>query len=250
MRGRRRAVVDAVAGVLVVLCLCVSTASAHEYPASSAGGVVSVWGVVLFAVGLSLLGGFAVAQYVSERGRAVLVRAVGGLLVVLGGSTVAVALTERAVVGGVAAVVGVGFALAVAHRHRLGGCADATFGAVLIHRVLEGALLATAATTGLAFGLVGAVVFAGHAAAETCAVGGLYATDTRERALLAIGLVQVAFVGGALVGGLAVRAVPLSVRVFVFGLVGGILLTVGVVELRAGHADPPLSESSGHVPNH
>lgn len=230
--------------------LLVGTVAAHDEPATVADGTLSVGGVVVLAVGLSLLGGVAVARYVSASGRETLVRAVGVLLVVLGGSAVAVSLTERTVVASVGAILGVAVAVGVARRRRLGGCADATFGAVLIHRVLEGALLATATTTGLAFGLVGAVVFAGHAAAETCAVGGLYAADARRRALLAVGVIQVVFVGGALVGGMVLSAVPPPVRVFLFGLVGGVLLAVGVVEVRTHHGDSSVTESTGEVPHH
>jgi hypothetical protein len=240
----------AVSTAALASTLLVGTVAAHDQPTAASGGVLSVGSVVVLAVGLSLLGGVAVARYVSASGRETLVRAVGVLLVVLGGSAVAVALTERTLVASVGAILGVAIAVGVARRRRLGGCADATFGAVLLHRALEGALLATAATTGLAFGLVGAVVFAGHAAAETCAVGGLYAAETRRRALLAVSAVQVVFVGGALVGGLVLDAVPPSVRGFLFGVVGGVLLAVGVVEVRTHPEDSSVTESTGEVPHH
>ncbi|SEO70488.1 hypothetical protein SAMN04487948_104271 [Halogranum amylolyticum] len=243
------AVRRAVSTAALASTLLVGTVAAHDEPATVADGTLSVGAVVALAVGLSLLGGVAVARYVSTSGRETLVRAVGALLVVLGGSAVVVALTERLVVAVVAAVVGMAIAVDVAHGRRLGGCADATFGAVLLHRCLEGALLATAATADLAFGLVGAVVVAGHATAETCAVGGLYAAETRRRALLAVGAVQAAFVGGAFAGSAVLSALSPAVRVFLFGLVGGVLLAVGVVEVGTDRATV-AGESMGQMPEH
>jgi hypothetical protein len=225
------------------------TVAAHDRPVATGEGALSLGSLVVLAVGLSLLAGGAVTRYVSDRGRTALLRAVGVLLVVLGGSAVAVAVTDRVVVGGVAAVVGTGLALGVGHRRGHDGCADATLGAVLLHRCLEGALLATAATAGLVVGLVGAVVFAGHAAAETCAVGGLYATGGWRRGVLAVGLVQAAFVGGALGGEAVLATLSPTLRVGLVGLVGGVLLAVGLVESSTARSASPVAAPE-HTPNH
>lgn len=245
----RRVTPTATAALLLVV-LCVDTVAAHDHPMATGEGALSLELLLVLAVGLSVLGGVVVTRYVSERGRTTLVRAVGVLLVVLGGSAVAVAVTDRVVVGGVAAVVGAGIALAVGHSRGHEGCADATLGAVLLHRCLEGALLATAATAGLAVGLVGAVVFAGHAAAETCAVGGLYATGGWRRGVLAVGLVQVALLAGALGGEAVLTTVSPTLRVVLVGLVGGVLLAVGLVESRTARSESPVSGPPEHTPNH
>jgi zinc transporter ZupT len=122
-----------------------------------------------------------------------------------------------------------------------GACADATLGAVTVHRGLEGAVLATVYAADAALGLAGALLVAGHATAETAAVGSLYATAGRHHAVGAVLLVQVGFVAGVGVGWGVVDAVPAAVQAGLLALVGGVLLSVGVREARARRAVPVVA---------
>lgn len=250
-RGTRRRLLLAVSGLAGSLVWAVTPVVAHDHPVSVGGPTTSVGVVILLAVGVSLLGGAGIARWGSLHGIRLPPQHLGLVLAVLGGAAVVTGLTESLVLASAGMVVGIGVAAWATHSRGHspgGGCADATLGAVLLHRVVEGAVVATAAATGTVFGVVGALVFAVHAAAETCAVSGLYATRDSRRALVATVLVQVAFVVGALVGVLVLATLPAIVRVGVVGFTGGVLLTVGVTTLRqpprtVGHATP--TEGSG-----
>ena len=113
------------------------------------------------------------------------------------------------------------------HRHR----ADLTFGGICAHRILEGVVLGALFTASAFFGVVGVVVVASHAALETAVVGGVYHPH-RVLAFGAITLIQVGYTVGVLVGVVAGASVPVSVQTALLGLVAGVLLIVGVSELK------------------
>jgi len=193
--------------------------------------------VVAASVAASLLGGGLVLAAVdrlprSRGGLPVLLLALGGLSVLLAASE-----TLTGAVPGVVAGVGVVY---LARDHALtdcGACADAALGAVVLHRGFEGVVLATVYAADAALGLLGAAVLAVHAAAETAAVGSLYAT-TRRYAVGAVILLQVGFVLGVVAGWGAVDAVPVGAEAGVLALVGGVLLAVGAREAYARHVAP------------
>jgi hypothetical protein len=202
-------------------------AAAHGTAATTVGLAFSA--VVAISVGASLLGGAVVLAAADH-----LPRSRGGIpvsLLALGGVTVALAV-DRAPVGatlGVATGVGI---VALARGHALtdcGACADAALGAVTLHRGFEGVVLATVYAADAALGLLGAAVLAVHAAAETAAVGSLYAA-TRRHAVTAVCLLQVGFVGGVVVGRGLADGVPPVAEAGLLALVGGVLLAVGIRE--------------------
>lgn len=183
--------------------------------------------VVAVSIAASLLGGGFVLAAVDRLPRSR--GAVSLLLLALGGLSVALAL-DGAPVGaalGVGAGVGV---VGLVRGHAVtdcGACADAALGAVTLHRGFEGVVLATVYAADAALGLIGAAVLAVHAAAETAAVGSLYAS-TRRHAVAAVCLVQLGFVGGGVAGWSAVDAVPPDIEAGLLALVGGVLVAVGV----------------------
>lgn len=243
-RRTRRRVLLTVSGLAGSLVWTVTPVVAHDHPVSVGGPTTSAGVVVLLAVGVSLLGGVGIARWRSFHGVRLPPRFLGVVLALLGGAAVVTGLTESLVLASGGVVAGVGVAAWATHSRGHApaeGCADATLGAVLLHRVVEGVVVATAVATGTVFGVVGALAFAVHAAAETCAVSGLYATRDPRRALVATVLVQVAFVAGALLGVVVLSALPAVVRVGVVGFAGGVLLAIGVTTLRqpsggVGHA--------------
>jgi zinc transporter ZupT len=107
---------------------------------------------------------------------------------------------------------------------------------VTLHRGLEGVVLATVYAADAALGLAGALVVAGHAAAETAAVGSLYATTGRRYALAAVLVVQMGFLVGVGAGWGVAVGVPPTAEAGLLALVGGVLLAVGSREARRRHA--------------
>jgi hypothetical protein len=211
-------------------------------PVTAHGAVERVAGlpfpvVVAASIGASLFGGGVVLAAVDRlpRSRA----AVPSLFLVLGGLSVALAF-DGAPVGaalGVAAGVGV---VALARGHNLtdcGACADAALGAVTLHRGLEGVVLATVYAADAALGLLGAAVLVVHAAAETAAVGSLYAATGRQAAIAAVCLLQMGFVGGVAAGWGVVDGVSPAAEAGLLALVGGVLLAVGTRESYSRYAD-------------
>jgi hypothetical protein len=204
-------------------------------PAAAHGAETAVAGVgfphvVAASVGASLLGGGLVLAVAGRHGLP-LRGIVPVLFLALGGLSVAVALDGAPIGAGLGVGGGVGV-VALARGRALtdcGACADAALGAVTIHRGLEGVVLATVYAADATLGLAGAAVLAAHAAAETAAVGSLYAA-TRRHALGAVCLLQVGFVGGVAAGLGVVDAVPGAVEAGLLALVGGVLLAVGARE--------------------
>ncbi|WP_101297534.1 hypothetical protein [Halegenticoccus soli] len=233
-RAGREALVR-IAGAAGAFAPLTGVVSAHGNPATGSGPAVSAGFAVALCAAASLAGGLLVARRVENRGATP--RALGALLFALGFLAAALALGEDLGAASVGTAAGIGLAAAGIRGRKTsgsacGGCADATFAAVALHRAVEGALLAAVAATGAAVGVVAALVLAGHATVETAAVGGVYAADGGRRAIAAVIGVQAAFVAGAAAGGLAVAALPPSVRVAALGLSGGLLTTAGVLAAR------------------
>jgi hypothetical protein len=227
--ARRTAVVTLAAALLS------TPATAHGVTAAATGlpFPLVVAGVVL----VSLLGGgvvlVAYGRLPWSVGRVALPLLVFGL----GVAALALAVTRAtaATVVGLAAGVGVVYLARDAALTDCGTCADAALGAVTLHRGLEGVVLATVYAADAALGLVGALVVAGHAAAETAAVGSLYATAGRGYALAAVLVVQAGFVVGVAAGWSAVAGVSPTAEAGLLALVGGVLLAVGTREARRRH---------------
>ena len=211
-------------------------------PASAHGGTAAATGlsfplVVAGIVLVSLLGGgFVLVAYGRlpwSTGRA----ALPVLVCALGTAALALAVTRAAAATlvGLAAGVGVVYFARDAAITDCGTCADAALGAVTLHRGLEGVVLATIYAADAALGQASALVVAGHAAAETAAVGSLYATTGRRYALAAVLVVQTGFVVGVAAGLGVVSGVSPTAEAGLLALVGGVLLAVGTREGRRLH---------------
>ncbi|WP_277554341.1 hypothetical protein [Halobaculum limi] len=210
-------------------------ASAHGVPADATG--LSLLVVVAGVVLVSLLGGGVVLIAYGRVPWAVGRAALPMLVFALGAAALALAVTRATAV----ALVGLTVGVSVSYLARgvgitdCGSCADAALGAVTLHRGLEGVVLATVYAADAALGLAGAIVVAGHAAAETAAVGSLYADTGRRYALVAVLVVQMGFVGGVAAGWGVIGGVAPTAEAGLLALVGGVLLAVGTREARRRH---------------
>jgi len=211
-------------------------AAAHGVTAAATGLGFPL--VVAGVVGTSLVGG-GLVLLASDRLPWSTDWAVLPLLVfALGGAALALAVTRATAVTVAGAAVGVGIVYLArdATVTDCGTCADATLGAVTLHRGLEGVVLATVYAADAALGLAGAAIVAGHATAETAAVGSLYAAAGRRPAVAAVCLVQAGFVAGVAAGVAVVDGVPPGIEAGLLALVGGVLLAVGTREVRRRNA--------------
>lgn len=109
--------------------------------------------------------------------------------------------------------------------------ADLTCGAISFHRGLEGVAIGMLYSAGAVIGVLGAIAIAGHTALETGAVGSQY-SSYRFEAILAIGLVQLSYAGGAVTGVGLILTIPVTVQSASLSLAGGILLAIGTAEIR------------------
>jgi hypothetical protein len=227
--ARRTAVVTLAAALLS------TPAAAHGVTAAATGLPFPL--VVVSVVVVSLLGGGLVLVTYGRLSWSTNRAVVPLLVFALGLAALALAVTRATVVtlAGTAAGVGVVYLARDAAITDCGACADATLGAVTLHRGLEGVVLATVYAADAALGLVGAAVVAVHAAAETAAVGSLYAPAGRWDALAAVSVVQMGFVGGVVAGWGLVDGVSPTAEAGLLALVGGVLLAVGTREARRRH---------------
>jgi hypothetical protein len=219
-------------------------------PASAHGGTAAATGISLplVAAGIVLVslvgGGFVLVTHGRlpwPTGRA----ALPTLVFALGAAALALAVTRAvaAALVGLAAGVGAVYFARDAAITDCGTCADAALGAVTLHRGLEGVVLATVYAADAALGLAGALVVAGHAAAETAVVGSLYATAGRRSALAAVLVVQTGFVVGVAAGWGVVSGVSPTTEAGLLALVGGVLLAVGTREGRRLHVADVVAAS-------
>lgn len=238
IRGLFGRIVVGVAGLVVFS----ATARAHEFGHGTGhGDATAAFAVVLaLPILVGLAGGIVAVRYRCLRGAEETDRssslAIGILLAGLGVVSLLTAVTGHLWLSVTGGIIGAAVALRIVGSEAVSeaGCgthAKLTVGAISTHRALEGVVLGTLYSTGAAVGLFAAVVLAGHAALETAAVGGLYATvPRRTRAVGAILLVQVGYVAGGVAGLGVAETVPASVRALVLAIVGGSLLVIGTNE--------------------
>ncbi|MDS0478512.1 hypothetical protein [Natrinema sp. 1APR25-10V2] len=234
-----------IATALVGLSLWSVSVSAHGTGAH-AGSQGSAGPVIPFAVaiGLSALLGLtfglgAVSRYRSDStvgsARGATRTEVTALLIVLGLAALFAALSRDVLptIGGGT----LGAALALAARTRgvspHAGCADAALGAILTHRVVEGALIAGIYATSVSFGLMALALLTVHAVAESVAVGGLYGPVGRNWGVASVVAVQSAFVVGAVGGGLLLGFLTPTIVTVLLASVGGVLFLAGTTEIRS-----------------
>jgi zinc transporter ZupT len=193
--------------------------------------------VVFLSVALCVVAGVLTVRYRALADRHAPVSAhsmVGALVLLLGFSLVAsTSLRHPTIVGSGAVAIGLLVGAATERwskgRHRHG---DITTGALFLHRTLEGALLATVYSSNLAVGPLGAVVLTIHAIAETVVVGGIYGEQRPKRAWAAIVVLQLAYIGGAVVGAYSSAVLSKPTRDMLLATVGGVLFVIGTAEVR------------------
>lgn len=102
-------------------------------------------------------------------------------------------------------------------------------GAAVVHRAVEGLILAAAYVAGSVVALLGATVLAGHVTAGTATRSGFYSVG-RVRATGTVLVVYAGFVAGSMATLAVVGRVPKPLRLAALAFVGGTLLVVGLVE--------------------
>jgi zinc transporter ZupT len=142
------------------------------------------------------------------------------------------------------ALAGTAVGVALAHRvpHHHGNATPGAgrrtlvtgvLGAIGLHRVVEGVVLAAGFVAGSTVGLATAAVITVHAAGETAVVGTLLAVADRERlAVVAVLAVQTGFVVAATAATYAAVSVPTVIRSLVVAVAAGLLVSVGLHECR------------------
>lgn len=232
--------------LLVALFAWPVVVSAHDTAGDAGTHALSVPFVVV--IGFSALvsvavGFYAVARWqpnrIVERGHGLLTPiGVPIAVTVLGLIALASSVTQLwtlTVVGGI----GGGAIAWISRAHGISphdGCADAAFGAILVHRATEGAIIASVYAASAALGLVGLAILTGHAIAETIVVGGLYAPVSRSWGTASVIVTQLSFIAGALFGNFLVSALSMAIVAILLASVGGILFVAGMTELL-GHRE-------------
>ncbi|MFC6835769.1 hypothetical protein [Halomarina ordinaria] len=203
------------------------TASAHGTGATG-GPHVDLLLALPVVVGLPLLAGVAVVRRPLPTRRAWYL--VDALVVLLG----ALALAGAASMAGAWVVPGAlaGALLARSATARLGcGCrGEVAVGALVVHRTVEGLVLAALVSASAALALAGTLALAGHGGLEAVAIAG--ASRDPRRGLASVALAQAGFLAGVVVGWAALAGVPAAVEWAALAVVGGVLVTVGGGALR------------------
>jgi hypothetical protein len=232
----RVSVGHAVFGVAFAATVLSGTAAAHGGAGSTgAAGVLIVVGATVMGGLVAGLSGLWYDRWLPTI-PAWAPFAVGGLLVVLGGSlflsTATTVGTDPAglLVATLAGGAGVGFAVTGDDW----GCscdADALSTAVFGHRFVEGLVLGIVLDAANGLAVVAGAVVVGHAAVELAVVGRYYRrVDRLRRGFAAIAVITLGFVVGAAAGTTLLSAVPDVLEGAVLAAAGGVLLALGVSE--------------------
>lgn len=228
------------------LVLWVGTARAHggsEHSGVSTSLLVVLWVPVL----TGFLGGIVGVRYrawsLNDLPRHRLLPAVWFLLLVLGATFAASALTIDPSLGIGGISVGVLVTGWIASRFGArswyhGHQGEFTLGGICVHRLLEGVTIGAVYTISPTIGVGGMVIVAGHAALETGTVGAVFSARW-VRGVAAVCLVQIGYLVGAVIGIGGGVSIPTSVHVVTSGLLAGAFLMVCVAELR--HATTGVS---------
>lgn len=202
---------------------------AHGAAGTGSGHDIAFGLVVGSTVALGFLGGAIVLRWrPSVGGGRQSMIAVALLLVILGGWAAVRAIDLNPALA--ISIVTAGAIAVWVLRNRVVGhhpvTGQAALGVVVLHRIVEGPLLATLYSADVGVGIVAALVIASHTAAETGAVAGLWAAGRWRWAVVSV--IQLAFVAGTLGGAYATRLTgPLS-TVTVLALFGGVMIAAGV----------------------
>jgi hypothetical protein len=223
--------------VLSLLSVALTFVSAHEPGVSISDHGLEFGFVVALTVTLGILGGVIVMRRSAAETRQSTL-GISILLVVLGCWAAVVAILQEFALAGIIVVAGA-IATWSLRNHVVGGhhgCDQAALGVVVLHRFIEGALLATLYSAAATIGLVAALVLAAHTAAETGAVAGLWSTGRLKWAVIAI--VQAGFVAGALGAELVTQFITPLVSITALALFGGTLIASGVATASSCHHVP------------
>ncbi|WP_129116628.1 hypothetical protein [Halegenticoccus tardaugens] len=213
--------------------------SAHEPSTAISDHGLGFGFVVALTVALGILGGVIVVRRRSSAESRPSTLSISILLVVLGCWAAIVAVLEGSAFAGMVMVAGA-VATWSLRNHVFGGhrgCDQAALGAVVLHRFVEGALLAILYSAAATVGLGAALVLAAHTAAETGAVAGLWSTGKWKWGIIAI--VQAGFVAGALGGELVAQFMTPLVSITALALLGGTLIASGVITASNRQRVPP-----------
>jgi hypothetical protein len=221
------------------LLVLVGPARAHPRGRYLLGGwEVGFPAVVGCSVAVCLLAGVVtvrnrrrISEYVSRD----VSRLLAGLFVLLGLSCLLPAALGEPVVASVAGVVTVVGLHSLENRseHVTDHHASMGLGAIASHRAIEGSLLAALYLSNVALGVLGAVVLTVHATLETVAVASAYWSRTPQRAVGAVILVQLSFVGGAMLGRVTTVTLPEMIQQVTLAVVGVTLVVLGVSRVRS-----------------
>lgn len=214
--------------VFEALANLTQTAAAHGSPAPNAAVGI---GPTATITGITISGGLVGVGVIHRRfddpnGLLPLVdRLVGPLLVLLGLLAISTAVTNTLLPALAGAAVGVVVAGVFQHKADRQACADATVGAIGLHRFIEGLAIGAVTVADTTLGAATAILLACHASVESIALGS-HPALTRRRAVWAVLVVQTVFVGGAVVGIMLLDTAIVSLPWLVAGI-GGILLMFG-----------------------
>lgn len=106
--------------------------------------------------------------------------------------------------------------------------ANIAFGVLTIHHALEGAALAAAFVTGSKIGLAAGLILTLHTIVETAIISSMYtAVGQYSRGLLAIGIMQVGYIGAAL-GATVLAISTTSLGNLMPAVASGVLMYIGL----------------------
>ncbi len=233
-------------GCSVGLFFGVAPAAAHGTGGTGGGGI-GLPSVLAVVVLLGVLAGVLAAVGRGRSSTTVLSRlvgrAVGPLLAGIGGTAAVSAILQQPTTGVGGAAIGLTAGVLVATRGGCGLCADVTVGAIAVHRLVEGITLAALSVAGSSLGVLAILVLAGHTVAECVAIGGRSELG-QLRAIGAVLVVEAVFVLGAVLGTVGLVTAGTIPRLWVAAVVGGLLVALGIAEIRPIFPGRPATQPS------
>lgn len=158
---------------------------------------------------------------------------VGVLLITIGATAARSIVVDQVIVGFVGIIIGTGIGVVTTSKRNCSLCAEATVGAITVHRIAEGLVIVGLSTSGATISVLGILILSWHTAAESVAIG-LSPSLEKRQAIKSIIIINVVFVVATITGASGLVTASIIPTDWIVAITAGLLVSLGFSEFQSG----------------
>lgn len=158
---------------------------------------------------------------------------VGVLLIGIGATTARWIIVDQVFIGFVGIILGTGIGVVTISKRNCIICAEATVGAITVHRLVEGLVIVGLSTSETTISVIGILILAWHTAAESVAIG-LSPSLEKRQAINSIIMINVVFVIATITGASGLVTASIIPTDWIVAITAGLLISLGFSEFHSG----------------